>query len=61
MAALVFKIIQGKAKKRKALFVHRNLPKATQTAKGRTKEKKKQNPHIFLVRLETTGEDLNAF
>lgn len=52
LAALVFKIIQGKAKKikeeeEKALFVHRNLLRATQTAKGRKKEKKSKIPRLL--------------
>lgn len=62
LAALGIEIIQGKAEKEeKALFVHSNLLRATQTAKGRKKEKKKQNPQTFLVRLEAMNEDLEVF
>lgn len=63
LAALVFEIIQGKAKKKeeKALFVHGNLLRVTQAAKGRKKEKKKQNPQTFMFRLETMDEDLEVF
>lgn len=53
MAALVHLRSFGKKKRKTVLFVHRNILRATQTAKGNRKEKKKQNPQTFVFRLDT--------
>lgn len=52
---------ESQKKEEKALFVHGNLLRVTQAAKGRKKEKKKQNPQTFMFRLETMDEDLEVF